>query len=158
MLQDAPISAFGAYEGNALTKASGKLELLAKMLKVLKRDGHRVLIFSQVDVYSMSTGQSLIGYFYNFVNFITVLLIWIVLENLQLQCLCATGICKTATHQYVYDQQKHLVSIIIFFLLTDDSCAWRFGRFSCFSFLWLWKNWWKHCWKQTTGVNWQIQQ
>jgi len=42
------MAAHGAYEGNALTKASGKLELLAKMLSVLKRDGHRVLIFSQV--------------------------------------------------------------------------------------------------------------
>jgi chromodomain-helicase-DNA-binding protein 4 len=49
MLQDAPLTAFGAYEGNGLAKASGKLDLLAKMLKVLKRDGHRVLIFSQVD-------------------------------------------------------------------------------------------------------------
>lgn len=38
----------GMYEGSAMTKTSGKLELLAKMLKVLKRDGHRVLIFSQV--------------------------------------------------------------------------------------------------------------
>jgi len=36
------------YEGSAMTKASGKLDLLAKMLKVLKEDGHRVLIFSQV--------------------------------------------------------------------------------------------------------------
>lgn len=36
------------YEGGALTKASGKLMLLYKMLKKLKEGGHRVLIFSQV--------------------------------------------------------------------------------------------------------------
>ncbi|MGH0187514.1 UNVERIFIED_CONTAM: hypothetical protein FKN15_025133 [Acipenser sinensis] len=37
----------GAYEGNALVKASGKLTLLQKMMKKLKEQGHRVLIFSQ---------------------------------------------------------------------------------------------------------------
>jgi len=36
------------YEGSVLTKASGKLDLLAKMLKALKEAGHRVLLFSQV--------------------------------------------------------------------------------------------------------------
>ena len=46
--QDAPLTRKGLYEGTALVKASGKLELLEKMLRVLKRDGHRVLIFSQV--------------------------------------------------------------------------------------------------------------
>lgn len=38
----------GMYDGSALTKASGKLMLLFKMLKKLKEGGHRVLIFSQV--------------------------------------------------------------------------------------------------------------
>ncbi|XP_061566554.1 chromodomain-helicase-DNA-binding protein 3 isoform X2 [Cololabis saira] len=38
----------GAYEGSALTKASGKLTLLQKMLRKLKEQGHRVLIFSQM--------------------------------------------------------------------------------------------------------------
>ncbi|XP_058876849.1 chromodomain-helicase-DNA-binding protein 3 isoform X1 [Acipenser ruthenus] len=38
----------GAYEGNALVKASGKLTLLQKMMKKLKEQGHRVLIFSQM--------------------------------------------------------------------------------------------------------------
>lgn len=42
------MTAAGMYEGSALTKASGKLDLLAKMLKVLKEEGHRVLLFSQV--------------------------------------------------------------------------------------------------------------
>uniref|UniRef100_A0A4X1V6I5 Cytochrome b5 domain containing 1 n=1 Tax=Sus scrofa TaxID=9823 RepID=A0A4X1V6I5_PIG len=37
----------GAYEGGALIKASGKLMLLQKMLRKLKEQGHRVLIFSQ---------------------------------------------------------------------------------------------------------------
>jgi len=37
-----------AYEGTALTKASGKLILLSKIMRKLKIDGHRVLIFSQV--------------------------------------------------------------------------------------------------------------
>lgn len=36
------------YEGTALTKASGKLMLLHKMMKKLKEGGHRVLIFSQM--------------------------------------------------------------------------------------------------------------
>uniref|UniRef100_A0A8C3G789 Chromodomain helicase DNA binding protein 3 n=1 Tax=Cyclopterus lumpus TaxID=8103 RepID=A0A8C3G789_CYCLU len=38
----------GAYEGSALTKASGKLTLMQKMLRKLKDHGHRVLIFSQM--------------------------------------------------------------------------------------------------------------
>ncbi|XP_059210753.1 LOW QUALITY PROTEIN: chromodomain-helicase-DNA-binding protein 3 [Centropristis striata] len=38
----------GAYEGSALTKASGKLTLLQKMLRKLKEQGHRVLVFSQM--------------------------------------------------------------------------------------------------------------
>ena len=38
----------GMYEFRALTNASGKLIVLEKMLKILKRQGHRVLIFSQM--------------------------------------------------------------------------------------------------------------
>lgn len=38
----------GAYEGSALVKASGKLMLLQKMLRKLKEQGHRVLVFSQM--------------------------------------------------------------------------------------------------------------
>ncbi|XP_006532947.1 chromodomain-helicase-DNA-binding protein 3 isoform X10 [Mus musculus] len=38
----------GAYEGGALIKSSGKLLLLQKMLRKLKEQGHRVLIFSQM--------------------------------------------------------------------------------------------------------------
>uniref|UniRef100_A0A7N8WKW6 Chromodomain helicase DNA binding protein 3 n=1 Tax=Mastacembelus armatus TaxID=205130 RepID=A0A7N8WKW6_9TELE len=38
----------GAYEGSALTKSSGKLMLLQKMLRKLKEQGHRVLVFSQM--------------------------------------------------------------------------------------------------------------
>lgn len=45
---EAPKLPNGAYEGNALIKSCGKLELLQAMLKQLKREGHRVLIFSQM--------------------------------------------------------------------------------------------------------------
>ncbi|XP_036444822.1 chromodomain-helicase-DNA-binding protein 4 isoform X2 [Colossoma macropomum] len=45
---EAPKMPNGMYEGGALTKASGKLMLLCKMLKKLKEGGHRVLIFSQM--------------------------------------------------------------------------------------------------------------
>ncbi|XP_048580667.1 chromodomain-helicase-DNA-binding protein 4 isoform X2 [Nematostella vectensis] len=38
----------GGYEPNSLTEASGKLMLLVKMLKKLREQGHRVLIFSQM--------------------------------------------------------------------------------------------------------------
>ncbi len=38
----------GMYEGTSMTKACGKLDLLSKMLQVLYKDNHRVLIFSQV--------------------------------------------------------------------------------------------------------------
>ncbi|XP_072175310.1 chromodomain-helicase-DNA-binding protein 4-like isoform X2 [Diadema setosum] len=38
----------GAFEVSALTKACGKLLLLTKMLKFLRKDNHRVLIFSQM--------------------------------------------------------------------------------------------------------------
>uniref|UniRef100_A0A673M1F6 Chromodomain-helicase-DNA-binding protein 4-like n=1 Tax=Sinocyclocheilus rhinocerous TaxID=307959 RepID=A0A673M1F6_9TELE len=45
---EAPKIPNGMYDGSALTKASGKLMLLCKMLKKLKEGGHRVLIFSQM--------------------------------------------------------------------------------------------------------------
>jgi SNF2 family DNA or RNA helicase len=38
----------GAYEGTSLIKASGKFVLMEKMLRKLKNEGHRVLIFSQM--------------------------------------------------------------------------------------------------------------
>lgn len=46
--EEAPLNEHRAYEGQALTKACGKLELMIKMLKRLKETGHRVLIFSQM--------------------------------------------------------------------------------------------------------------
>ncbi|CAK9295655.1 unnamed protein product [Gordionus sp. m RMFG-2023] len=45
---EAPKLPNGAFEGTALVKASGKLIVLAKMLRILKKEGHRVLIFSQM--------------------------------------------------------------------------------------------------------------
>lgn len=48
--QEAPVLPNGSYDGNLLVKSSGKLTLLQKMLKKLKDEGHRVLIFSQVIV------------------------------------------------------------------------------------------------------------
>lgn len=45
---EAPKMPNGMYDGGALTKASGKLLLLCKMLRKLKEGGHRVLIFSQM--------------------------------------------------------------------------------------------------------------
>lgn len=48
--QESPKLPSGAYEGGALIKSSGKLMLLQKMLRKLKEQGHRVLIFSQVPV------------------------------------------------------------------------------------------------------------
>ena len=38
----------GYYEGTSLIQACGKFIVLEKMLKKLKENGHRVLIFSQV--------------------------------------------------------------------------------------------------------------
>merc|ERR1712045_435509 len=46
--EEAPIAPNGLFEVTAMTKASGKLVLLSKMLKKLKAEGHRVLIFSQM--------------------------------------------------------------------------------------------------------------
>jgi chromodomain-helicase-DNA-binding protein 4 len=46
--EEAPLGPGGNYEINALTKASGKCVLLSKMLRILKEQGHRVLIFSQM--------------------------------------------------------------------------------------------------------------
>ncbi|TNN41262.1 Chromodomain-helicase-DNA-binding protein 5 [Liparis tanakae] len=45
---EAPVLSNGSYDGNQLVKSSGKLTLLQKMLKQLKDEGHRVLIFSQM--------------------------------------------------------------------------------------------------------------
>lgn len=46
--EEAPLGPGGGYAIEPLTKAAGKLVLLAKMLKLLKEQGHRVLIFSQM--------------------------------------------------------------------------------------------------------------
>lgn len=53
LLQEAQKTPSGAYEGSALTKASGKLMLLQKMLRKLKEQGHRVLVFSQVHTHML---------------------------------------------------------------------------------------------------------
>ncbi|XP_062867262.1 chromodomain-helicase-DNA-binding protein 4a isoform X2 [Trichomycterus rosablanca] len=45
---EAPKMPNGMYDGGGLTKSSGKLLLLYKMLRKLKEGGHRVLIFSQM--------------------------------------------------------------------------------------------------------------
>ncbi|XP_072226618.1 chromodomain-helicase-DNA-binding protein 4a isoform X4 [Leuresthes tenuis] len=45
---EAPKMPNGMYDGNALTKSSGKLTLLQKMMRKLKEGGHRVLVFSQM--------------------------------------------------------------------------------------------------------------
>ncbi|XP_069466380.1 chromodomain-helicase-DNA-binding protein 5 isoform X2 [Ambystoma mexicanum] len=45
---EAPVLSNGSYDGSSLVKSSGKLMLLQKMLKKLKDEGHRVLIFSQM--------------------------------------------------------------------------------------------------------------
>uniref|UniRef100_A0A2R9AWU7 Chromodomain helicase DNA binding protein 5 n=1 Tax=Pan paniscus TaxID=9597 RepID=A0A2R9AWU7_PANPA len=47
-LQEAPVLPNGSYDGSSLVKSSGKLMLLQKMLKKLRDEGHRVLIFSQM--------------------------------------------------------------------------------------------------------------
>lgn len=46
--EEAPLGPNGNYEVQGLIKAAGKLVLLAKMLKQLREQGHRVLIFSQM--------------------------------------------------------------------------------------------------------------
>ncbi|XP_066145603.1 chromodomain-helicase-DNA-binding protein Mi-2 homolog isoform X2 [Euwallacea fornicatus] len=46
--EEAPLGAHGQYDIQHLTKAAGKLVLLSKMLRILKEQGHRVLIFSQM--------------------------------------------------------------------------------------------------------------
>ncbi|XP_073970313.1 chromodomain-helicase-DNA-binding protein Mi-2 homolog isoform X6 [Rhodnius prolixus] len=46
--QEAPLGPNGTYDVQGLIKASGKLVLLSKMLRKLKEEGHRVLIFSQM--------------------------------------------------------------------------------------------------------------
>ncbi|XP_078374198.1 chromodomain-helicase-DNA-binding protein 4-like isoform X2 [Oculina patagonica] len=45
---EAPRGINGNFDSAALTRASGKLVLLEKMLKKLQEEGHRVLIFSQM--------------------------------------------------------------------------------------------------------------
>ena len=46
--EEAPVSPSGLYEPKAMIKACGKLVLMSKMLRKLKEQGHRVLIFSQM--------------------------------------------------------------------------------------------------------------
>ncbi|ELU02801.1 hypothetical protein CAPTEDRAFT_94791, partial [Capitella teleta] len=48
---EAPKLPNGMFEGRGLIKACGKLELMAAMLRKLSNDGHRVLIFSQVNLF-----------------------------------------------------------------------------------------------------------
>ncbi|NXB99435.1 CHD3 protein, partial [Orthonyx spaldingii] len=81
LFPESPKLPSGAYEGGALIKASGKLLLLQKMLRKLKEQNHRVLIFSQVGpqkppkipqnppqnhrvlIFSQGWGQEAIDYF-----------------------------------------------------------------------------------------------
>lgn len=49
-VQEAPLTQSGYYQGRELIQASGKFLVMNKMLKRLKEQGHRVLIFSQVCV------------------------------------------------------------------------------------------------------------
>lgn len=62
----------GMYDGGALTKSSGKLFLLCKMLKKLKEGGHRVLIFSQVQAHTRNKHRSqlLTKIFWNSISYI----------------------------------------------------------------------------------------
>ncbi|XP_063696031.1 chromodomain-helicase-DNA-binding protein Mi-2 homolog [Culicoides brevitarsis] len=46
--EEAPLGPGGNYEITALTKSAGKLMLLSKMLRILREQNHRVLIFSQM--------------------------------------------------------------------------------------------------------------
>jgi len=46
--EEAPLAPNGLFEIGSMIKACGKLTLLSKMLKQLKTEGHRVLIFSQM--------------------------------------------------------------------------------------------------------------
>ncbi|CAG9819147.1 unnamed protein product [Phaedon cochleariae] len=46
--EEAPLGPHGNWDVGHLTRAAGKLVLLSKMLKILKEQGHRVLIFSQM--------------------------------------------------------------------------------------------------------------
>jgi len=59
-----------------MTKASGKLDLLAKMLKVLKQDGHRILIFSQVCSDVLSGVPACVLFFFVTVHFVIVSSVW----------------------------------------------------------------------------------
>jgi SNF2 family DNA or RNA helicase len=47
-MMEAPTLPNGMFEVDALVKAAGKLVLLQKMLRILKEQGHRVLIISQL--------------------------------------------------------------------------------------------------------------
>ena len=59
LLQEAPRTSNNAFEGSALIKACGKLELLSKMLRHIYGSEHRVLIFSQVGwVWGWSCGTA----------------------------------------------------------------------------------------------------
>jgi chromodomain-helicase-DNA-binding protein 4 len=46
--EEAPIASNGLFEIKAMTQACGKLVLMSKMLRKLKDQGHRVLLFSQM--------------------------------------------------------------------------------------------------------------
>lgn len=46
--EEAPLGPHGNWDVGHLTRASGKLVLLCKMLRKLREQGHRVLIFSQM--------------------------------------------------------------------------------------------------------------
>lgn len=67
LLQEAPRTSNNAFEGSALIKACGKLELLSKMLRHIYGSEHRVLIFSQVGWvwgWSYGTAQQDTSHFY----------------------------------------------------------------------------------------------
>jgi len=71
---EAPKRGNGAYDGESMIKNSGKCILLQKMLKRLKEQDHRILIFSQMTKMVCFVFQS-----YNqFLNLIAIKLIVLV--------------------------------------------------------------------------------
>jgi len=61
----------GMFEGASLIKSCGKLDLLSTMLRKLYRDGHRVLIFSQVCYFHRKLISAFFFYLTSFFQFPT---------------------------------------------------------------------------------------
>ena len=138
LLQEAPRTSNNAFEGSALIKACGKLELLSKMLRHIYGSEHRVLIFSQVGWvwgWSYGTAQQDTSHFY--ILLIMVLIIyafWTLFLRVQF---CSPLLSDSEQKKPAFLSQW---SFCVSFRLTNSVTHYKPGWFWMYSQSWVYSS------------------